>query len=100
MLYKIDPDTGALIWSNPVSYYTGSTPGGARFLSSPAIGGQGEIVLGDTDSATVFAVNRTTGALIWKTGVDTNPYAFIHGSAVIYNGIVYVGVTSREEGAT
>ncbi len=56
--------------------------------------------MGDTDGATVFAVNRTTGELIWKTVVDADPYAFIHGSAVIYKGIVYIGVTSKEEGAT
>ena len=101
ILYKIDPDTGALVWSHPLSYYTGSTPRGLPgSFASPAIGSQGEIVLGDVDSPVVFAVNRTTGALIWKTYVDTNLYAFIHGSAVIYNGIVYIGVTSREEGAT
>lgn len=100
MLYKLDPETGAVIWSHPVSYYTGSTPRGTpTSRSSPAIGGLGEIVLGDTDSATVFAVDRTSGELIWKTVVDANQYAFIHGSAVIYNGIVYIGVTSREEGA-
>ena len=99
MLYKIDPDTGIVIWSNPISFYTGSTPGGTGFRSSPAIGSQGEIVVGDTASATVFAVNRTTGALIWKTSVDADPLAFIRGSAVIYKGIVYVGVTSTDEEA-
>ncbi len=96
-LYKINPDTGALIWSHPFSYYTGSTLGAAR--SSPAIGSQGEIVVGDTAGPTVFAVNRTTGELIWKTVVNSNPNAFIHGSAVIYKGIVYIGVSSKEEGA-
>jgi polyvinyl alcohol dehydrogenase (cytochrome) len=99
MLYKIDPDTGIAIWSHPISFYTGSTPGGVGSRSSPAIGSQGEIVVGDTDSATVFAVNRTTGALIWKTVVDSNHLALIHGSAVIYKGIVYVGVASGEEDA-
>jgi polyvinyl alcohol dehydrogenase (cytochrome) len=98
-LYKIDPDTGALIWSHPFSYYTGRTPGGNGSRSSPAIGSQGEIVVGDTQSATVFAVNRTTGALIWKTSVDSDPLALIHGSAVIYKGIVYIGVASTDEGA-
>ncbi len=29
-LYKINPDTGALIWSHPFSFYTGSTRGGSR----------------------------------------------------------------------
>ena len=99
ILYKIDPATGALIWSYPFSYYTGGQypTGGSGSRSSPAIGSQGEIVVGDTNSATVFAVNRTTGALIWKTVVDTDPTALINASAVIYNGIVYIGVTSSDE---
>ena len=100
MLYKIDPDTGVAIWSHPISFYTGATGGGLGSRSSPAIGSQGEIVVGDTNSAAVFAVNRTTGQLIWKTVVDAHSYALIHGSAVIYNGIVYIGVGSREEGVT
>ena len=101
ILYKIDPDTGALVWSHPLFIlYRQHATRPARLFASPAIGSQGEVVLGDVDSPVVFAVNRTTGALIWKTYVDTNLYAFIHGSAVIYNGIVYIGVTSREEGAT
>ncbi len=100
MLYKVNPDSGALIWSNPISTYTGTGPPiafrGSR--SSPAIGSQGEIVLGDTNSATVIAVNRTTGKLVWKTAIDADPTTFIHGSAVIYNGVVYIGVTSTQEG--
>lgn len=97
-LYKIDPATGLAIWGHPLSYYTGIGGGGQALRSSPAIGANGEIVVGDSASTNVIAVNRTTGKLIWKTVVDTNPDAFIHGSAVIYNGIVYIGVTSVEEG--
>ena len=47
--------------------------------------------------ARVIAVNRKTGALKWSTQVETFPAAFITGSPVIYNGVVYVGVSSNEE---
>ncbi len=45
----------------------------------------------------MIAVNRLTGALKWSTQVETFPAAFITGSPVIYNGVVYVGVSSNEE---
>ncbi len=101
MLYKINLNTGTLIWSNPIAHYTDSGPpnGILGSRSSPAIGSQGDIVLGDINSTTVFAVNRTTGALIWKTVVEPGPSGFIHGSPVIYNGIVYVSVSSGQEGS-
>ncbi len=94
-IYKINPDTGALIWKNLMSDYTGNYSSGTR--NSLSIGSQGEIVFGDGVAATVVAVNRTTGKLIWKTLVDSNPYAYITGSAVIYKGVIYVGVSSGEE---
>jgi polyvinyl alcohol dehydrogenase (cytochrome) len=47
--------------------------------------------------ARVIAVNRLTGALIWCRQVYSFPTAFITGSPVIYNGVVYVGVASGEE---
>lgn len=94
-IYKINPDTGALIWKNLMSKYTGNASSGSR--NSPAIGADGEIVFGDGVAATVVAINRTTGKLMWQTTVDTNPYAYITGSAVIYKGLVYIGVSSGEE---
>ena len=45
----------------------------------------------------MIAVNRLTGALKWSTQVETFPAAFITGSPVIYNGVVYIGVSSNEE---
>ena len=46
-----------------------------------------------------FAVDATTGELIWRTLVDDHPMARIGGAPKVYKGRVYVPVTSVEEGA-
>jgi polyvinyl alcohol dehydrogenase (cytochrome) len=50
------------------------------------------------EGAYLIAVSRSTGALIWKTQVEKHPSAMITGSPVAYNGVVYVGISSVEEG--
>jgi polyvinyl alcohol dehydrogenase (cytochrome) len=101
MIYKLNPATGGLIWSHPLSYYTG-LPGQAR--TSPAIG-PSVIVVGDqqahptgTTGARVVGINKSTGALAWVTIVDSDPYAEVMGSPVIYGNLVYVGTASWDEG--
>jgi polyvinyl alcohol dehydrogenase (cytochrome) len=101
-IYKINPATGALIWSNNISTYTG-LQGQSR--SSPAIGAN-VIVIGDQEAhwtgpnpgARVVGINKTTGALAWVTIVDTDPYAEVMGSPVIQGNLVYVGTASWDEG--
>jgi polyvinyl alcohol dehydrogenase (cytochrome) len=102
MLYKLNPATGALIWSQSVSTYTG-LPGQSLSRTSPAIGAT-NIVIGDnaphagtTPGARVIAVNKTTGALAWVTIVDPSPDAYITSSPVIYDNMVVVGIVSNEE---
>lgn len=100
-LYAVEASTGILLWSHRISDYDGMT--GALSRISPAINGN-TLILGDNTSkveahagANVFAVNRSTGALLWKTQVETHPAAIITGSPVVYNNVVYVGVSSFEE---
>ena len=44
-----------------------------------------------------YAVNATTGALMWKTKVDDHPAARIVGAPTLYSGALYVPVSSFEE---
>jgi polyvinyl alcohol dehydrogenase (cytochrome) len=44
-----------------------------------------------------MALDKGTGALVWKTVVEPHPAAIITASPVIYQNHVYVGVSSREE---
>lgn len=94
-------DTGKLIWSHSVPGYTGLT--GDLSRTSPAIDGN-ELILGDHLHSTgpspgtyIFAVNRTNGDLLWSTLVDSNLASQITGSPTVYDGVVYVGVSSHEE---
>ncbi len=105
-LNAVSAATGQAIWSYPVSNYVGTGYAGTSTFplppvarDTPAVYGD-EIILGDLAGAHVFAVNRYTGALIWSTQVDTHPMAIITGNPVVYNGTVYVGVSSAEEAAS
>jgi polyvinyl alcohol dehydrogenase (cytochrome) len=47
--------------------------------------------------ATAYAVNATTGALMWKSKVEDHPAARIVGAPTLYDGVLYVPVSSFEE---
>jgi polyvinyl alcohol dehydrogenase (cytochrome) len=76
---------------------------GAIARVSPAINGD-ELIIGDIESKTVehdganvIAVDRNTGTLRWITNVESHPAAIITGSPVVYDNVIYVGVSSSEE---
>ena len=100
-LYAVDRTTGAQVWSKKVSDYTGLPGDLAR--ATPAIAGN-RLIVGDQGTlfplqagAFVFAVDKNTGALLWRTQVDDNYAAIITQSAVVDGNVAYVGVSSREE---
>jgi len=93
-LFKIDTHTGKAIWSRKISEYTGVAASLSR--NAPAIAG-GVLILGDQSSATVMALDKYTGDLLWKILVDSHPAARITSSPVVFHDRVYVGVSSREE---
>jgi polyvinyl alcohol dehydrogenase (cytochrome) len=108
-LRALDAQSGWELWSRSITDYSGDL---VRNLSrtSPAIAG-GLIVIGDTRNdpltlldigqrgSSVYAVDENTGALVWKTEVEPHPLSVITQSPVVYNGRVYVGVSSLEEAA-
>jgi polyvinyl alcohol dehydrogenase (cytochrome) len=93
-LFKINRQTGEAIWSHKISEYTGIS--GSLSRNSPAIVGN-LLVFGDQASATVMAVDKRTGRLVWKTVLDSHPGAIITNSAVEFGGKIYVGVSSNQE---
>ncbi len=102
-LYAVSRATGQLVWSHKISDYTGLAGDFAR--TTPVITGN-TLIFGDQagrignpvgPGAYVVAVNATTGNLLWKTLVDTHPFAMVTQSAVVSGGSVYVGVSSFEE---
>jgi polyvinyl alcohol dehydrogenase (cytochrome) len=104
-LWAVLAGSGKVLWSRDISTYTGVA--GDLSRTSPAVYGD-DLILGDgwilssgaagTSGARVFAVNRRTGGPVWSTEVDTDPNAQITGSPVSYDGVVYVGISSKGEG--
>jgi polyvinyl alcohol dehydrogenase (cytochrome) len=94
MLWKLDTATGQAIWSHAVADYTGNPKSYSR--TSPAIGGRA-IVFGDRAGATVMAVDKHTGNLLWKRVLDPLPSSWISSAPVIFGNRVYVGVSSNQE---
>jgi len=104
-LWAVAAGSGRVLWSQDISSYTGVA--GDLSRTSPAVYGH-ELILGDgwilssgaagTSGARVFAVNRRTGKPLWSTQVDTDPNAQITGSPVVYDGVAYVGISSKGEG--
>ena len=93
-VWRIDALTGKAVWEVKLPLYTG-IPGSFSRVS-PAIS-HDTIIIGDQASATIFALSKSNGALVWKTTLATNQLAFITSSPVVANGRVYVGVSSDQE---
>ncbi|HET9644849.1 MAG TPA: PQQ-binding-like beta-propeller repeat protein [Burkholderiaceae bacterium] len=101
-LTKLNATTGALIWNKRIGDYTGM-PTNAFSRTSPAVA-NGVVYIGDwqrTDAnrvtgARLLAIN-VDGSRKWVTNLDDHPVAQVTQSPIVYNGIVYVGVTSDEE---
>lgn len=111
-LYKVQRFTGALVWKKPISGYTGVAGDFAR--ASPAVAGDALILgnqagkLSDPQGASVFAVDKNSGAPLWTTRIDgpigdaASPgfrqrYSFVTHSAIVADGMAIVGLASNEE---
>jgi polyvinyl alcohol dehydrogenase (cytochrome) len=100
-LFAVKKESGRLIWSHNIAEYDGVA--GAISRVSPAIDGN-LVFIGDIpnskqvhNGANVIAVDRQTGKRQWITQVETHPAAIITGSPVVFDGVVYIGVSSSEE---
>jgi polyvinyl alcohol dehydrogenase (cytochrome) len=108
-LRALDADTGLQLWAHSIIDYSGDI---VRNLSrtSAAIADD-TLIIGDqrnepltaldigSTGSSVYAIDRNTGALKWKTLVEPHPMSVITQSPTVYNGRVYVGVSSLEEAA-
>jgi len=89
-VYSLDAKSGCVDWifKAPTTVKTAITPGfGGRL-----------VFFGDV-SDNVYAVNTSTGKLVWKRHVNRHPQARITGSPVFFDKVLYVPVSSGEEGA-
>jgi polyvinyl alcohol dehydrogenase (cytochrome) len=97
-LYAVDRATGQQVWKASISAATGIPGDKAR--ATPAltadklfIGTQGPFGGGGK----MLAFDKSTGALLWSTQVESHPAGIITQSAVVQANRVYVGTSSQEE---
>jgi polyvinyl alcohol dehydrogenase (cytochrome) len=90
MLWKLDAETGKVIWSHKVSDYTG-IPGDIS-RSSPSLAGN-TLVIGDLGAPIMIGIDARTGDLRWITRLDPDPHAIMTGSPVLAGDTIYVGTS-------
>jgi polyvinyl alcohol dehydrogenase (cytochrome) len=94
-IYSLDARTGCRYWRFAQSVPSRTT---VSVGPLPKIAPSGYAAyFGDT-GANVYAADAATGALLWKTQVDSHPRATLTGSPVLFKGRLYVPVSSYEEG--
>lgn len=98
-LFKLDRETGALVWARQISTYTGIHGDFAR--TTPAIAGI-QLIFGNqggrsAEGAILMSVDKRSGELLWSTRLDDHPAAIVTQSPLVLGNRVYVGVSSHEE---
>lgn len=86
--YAVDAKTGKQVWV----FETGSP------VRVGTAYGDGRVFFGDL-AGRLYAVEARTGELRWKRRIDDHRYAVVTSSPIYYNGRIYIGVSSHEEGA-
>lgn len=98
-LHAVDRLTGTARWVASIPAITGIPGDKAR--ATPAVTDDKVIVgtLGPLGGGgKVIAFDKFTGQVLWTTVADSHPAAMITQSATVFDGVVYVGVSSAEEG--
>jgi polyvinyl alcohol dehydrogenase (cytochrome) len=91
MLWKLDAETGRMIWSHLVSDYTGIPGDIAR--TSPSLAGN-TLVVGDLKHPDMLGIDAKTGELRWLTQVHPDPKGIMTGSPVLAGDTIYTGVSA------
>lgn len=79
------------------SYWTIKSKGGVRgAVVLGEIGGRPAAYFGDS-TARAYAVDARTGEAIWETKLDEHPAAVVTGSLTLYEGRLYIPLSSYEE---
>ena len=92
-LWKLDANTGRVIWSHAISEYDGVPNDISR--TSPALAGD-VLVIGENLGGYLMGIDIDSGALRWITPAHPDPAAISTGSPIVVGDRVYMGFSSRE----
>jgi polyvinyl alcohol dehydrogenase (cytochrome) len=84
MAWAVDAASRRELWHTPV---------GGFVVGAPAIDGEAVYV---SSGATLYRLDRRTGAIAWKVVTNEHPFAQINASPVVVDGLVLQGVASFE----
>jgi outer membrane protein assembly factor BamB len=91
--YALNGVTGKKIWSFTVDLVPPCSTNACRIGSSAAVETANNLVFFGSENAYLYALNASTGALVWKQQLgDPNKGAEVWSSPAFYNGMVFVGL--------
>ncbi|MGA2116474.1 MAG: PQQ-binding-like beta-propeller repeat protein [Bryobacteraceae bacterium] len=88
-VYAIDAESGCLYWSYQAK---------AMVRDAVIVGPGPRAYFGDLES-NFYALDADTGKLIWQKKLDDQAFTRITGTAKLYDGRLYVPISSQEENA-
>ena len=92
VVYALDVRSGCTIWEFAASAEVRT----AILLAPTDSDGVHAIYFGDTE-ANLYALDAASGGLLWRTKVDEHEAATLTGSPVLFEGRIYLGISSIEE---
>ena len=94
--YALNAVTGKKIWSFTVDLVPPCKTNSCRIASSAAVDTANNLVFFGAENAYLYALNATTGALVWKQQLgDPHNGAEVSSSPTFFNGMVFVGLASH-----
>ena len=93
-VWRVNATTGVPVWQVKLPAISGNMKSFAR--TSPAIA-PSAIIIGDQGEASVYALSKTDGSLLWRTKLDRVKGAIITSSPIIVGNRVVMGVASMQE---
>jgi outer membrane protein assembly factor BamB len=81
-VYRLDPDTGTVLWSRPSSTLVSGIP----------VVYESQVIMqnGTEDKTTVFSLNEKSGKIIWSYNVDAKVF-----QPTAYNGLLFFGASDN-----
>ena len=92
-VYSIDARTGCVYWS-----YQAAGPVRSSVSIGPAQSSSRYLAYFGDLKGNAYAIDASTGEQVWKTVVETHPQARVTGAPQLFEGRLYVPVSSAEEG--
>ncbi len=93
-VYALDAETGCVRWTFAAGGEVRTSPVLEPWTPGDAAA-RPRLFFGDV-KGDVYAVDAASGALVWKTRADPHPYATLTGSPRLFEGRLYVPLSSTE----